>query len=110
MFVLFVIEFIEGNTVTRLYFMRLRRLTNEALEKGVVSSELDRARGELTPTFTHFLDIPILLLIVSLGALRPTTWTQFFVGSLIALVIATMLTVFLPRLYPWTPPVLDQSR
>ncbi len=110
MIVLSVIEFIEGNTVTRLYFMRLRRLTNEALEKGVVSSELDRARGELTPTFTHFLDIPILLLIVSLGALRPTKWTQFFVGSLIALVIATMLTVFLPRLYPWTPPVLDQSR
>lgn len=31
MIILFAIEFVEGNTVTRLYFMRLRRLTNEAL-------------------------------------------------------------------------------
>ncbi len=31
---LFVFEFIEGNTVTRIYFMRLRRLTQEALQIG----------------------------------------------------------------------------
>ncbi len=31
---LFAFEFIEGNTVTRLYFMRLRRLTREALSVG----------------------------------------------------------------------------
>jgi hypothetical protein len=28
------------------------------------------------PTFTHFMDLPILMLIVSLGAFRPDTWTQ----------------------------------
>ena len=33
------------------------------------------------PTFTHFLDLPILMLIVSLGALRPDSWTHFVVGS-----------------------------
>ncbi|MCZ7561193.1 MAG: DUF2269 domain-containing protein [Burkholderiaceae bacterium] len=34
MVVMFLAEFIEGNTVTRLYFMRLRRMTRRALEEG----------------------------------------------------------------------------
>ena len=55
---LFAFEFIEGNTITRLYFMRLRRLTRSALDAGYVTSELQRARGEPVPTFTHFLDLP----------------------------------------------------
>ncbi len=109
MVALFVFEFIEGNTVTRLYFMRMRRLTKEALEKGMVSPELERARRELIPTFTHFLDIPLLLVIVSLGAMRPNTWTQFCVGSGMALAVAAILTVALPRLYPWTPSVQSHA-
>jgi hypothetical protein len=28
----------------------------------------------------HFLDMPILTVIVSLGAQRPDTWTQFVIG------------------------------
>jgi hypothetical protein len=51
------------------------------------------------PTFTHLLDLPILMLIVSLGALRPDTWTHFLVGSAVAIVVAIILTVALPRLY-----------
>ena len=109
MVALFAFEFIEGNTVTRLYFMKLRRLTKEALEKGRVSQELARARREHIPTFTHFLDIPILLVIMSLGAMRPNTWMQFIVGTGLALVVATILTVVLPRLYPWMPPVQGQK-
>ena len=80
MIVLFVFEFVEGNTVTRLYVMRLRRLTNEALAQGGVTPELTHARQEHVPTFTHFLDIPMLLLIVSLGAMKPSTWPQFVAG------------------------------
>jgi len=34
MVVLFLIELIEGNTVTRLYFLRLRRMTRDAMEHG----------------------------------------------------------------------------
>jgi uncharacterized membrane protein len=101
MVALFAFEFIEGNTVTRIYFMRLRRLTKESLEKGTMTLELERARGKHLPTFTHFLDIPLLLVIVSLGALRPGTWTQFVVGTAVALVVAALLTIMLPRLYPW---------
>ncbi len=103
MIILFLIEFVEGNTVTRLYFMRLRRLTNEAITQGAVTSDLDRARLEHIPTFTHFLDIPMLLVIISLGAIRPYTWTQFCVGTACALVVATGLAWWVPRLYPWDP-------
>ena len=99
---LFVFEFVEGNTVTRLYFMRLRRLTQEALSVGSFTPELEKARAENIPTFTHFLDLPMLFLIVSLGALKPDTWTLFFVGSLIALAVATALTIVVPRIYHWS--------
>jgi len=108
MIILFVIEFVEGNTVTRVYFMRLRRLTNEALSQGGVPAELNRARQEHVPTFTHFLDMPMLLLIVSLGAIRPTTWAQFIVGAICAVVVAAALTIWIPRLYPWVPPTYNK--
>lgn len=98
---LFAFEFIEGNTITRLYFLRLRRLTQEALLVGEFTPELEKARAENVPTFTHFLDLPILFLIITLGALKPNTWSMFFKGSLIAVVMATALTIVIPRLYPW---------
>ena len=108
MVALFALEFIEGNTITRLYFLRLRRLTKDALAQGHVTPELARARrAEMVPTFTHFLDIPLLLVIVSLGAIRPTDWTQFLVGVVAALVVATALTLVIPRLYPWSPAAGD---
>ena len=98
---LFAFEFIEGNTVTRLYFMRLRRLTREALSVSAFTPQLEKARAENIPTLTHFLDLPILFLIVSLGTLRPESWTLFVVGSLVALAVAIVLTLLVPRLYPW---------
>jgi hypothetical protein len=101
MVVLFAFEFVEGNTITRLYFMRLRRLTAEATEHGTVTPELADARRHHVPTFTHFLDIPILFVIVALGAMRPTTWTLFAAGTASALVTAALLTLVIPRLYPF---------
>lgn len=101
MVALFAFEFIEGNTVTRLYFMRLRRITTTALAAGHVTPELEDARGETVPTFTHFLDLPMLFLIVALGTLQPTDWTLFLVGSGLAIALATLLTIVIPRLYPW---------
>ena len=104
MVVIFALEFVEGNTITRLYFIRLRRLTKDALARGCVTPELERARRtEIVPTFTHFLDIPLLMVIISLGALRPATWAQFTVGVVAALLVATLLTLLVPRLYPWAP-------
>jgi uncharacterized membrane protein len=99
---LFAFEFIEGNTITRLYFLRLRRLTGRALAAGRMTPELQRARAELVSTFTHFLDLPILFLIIALGAMRPETWTLFFAGSFAAVALASLLTIIIPRLYPWS--------
>lgn len=101
MVVLFAFEFIEGNTITRLYFMRLRRLARIAVAEGRITPELTSARAEQLASFTHFLDIPLLLVIVSLGALRPSSWTHFVVGVAIAVAVASLLNYFIPRLYPW---------
>jgi hypothetical protein len=103
MVLLFVFEFVEGNTITRLYFMKLRRLSIEAVRQGHFTAELEQVRAEPVPTFTHFLDLPILMLIVSLGALRPDTWMHFLVGSAVAIAVAIVLTVALPRLYTSDP-------
>jgi len=109
MVALFSFEVVEGNTITRVYFMRLRRLTGEALRRGMVTPELAAARRHHLPTFTHFLDIPILFVIVALGSMRPNTWTMFAVGTLLALGAATLLAVTVPRLYPYEP-ARDSSR
>jgi uncharacterized membrane protein len=101
MVILFAFEFIEGDTITRLYFMSLRRLARAALAEDRVTTELASARAEQLASFTHFLDIPVLLVIVSLGALRPSDWTQFVIGGLIAVAAASLLNYAIPRLYPW---------
>jgi hypothetical protein len=83
--------------------MRLRRLTQAALAGGGFTKQLEKARAERIPTFTHFLDLPILFVIVSLGTLKPSTWTLFVMGLGVAISIAVALTIVIPRLYPWAP-------
>lgn len=104
MVTLFAFEFVEGNTITRLYFMRLRRMTREALRIGRFTPELERERAKTVPSFTHFLDLPILFVIIALGALKPETWDLFLIGSLVAVAVAAALTVYIRRLYPWPGP------
>ena len=108
MVALFAFEFIEGNTITRLYFLRLRRLTRIALEQGSPTPELVRARREQVPTFTHFLDLPILFVIVALGTMRPNSWSLFWAGTVLAVIAAAVLTLVIPRLIvqysPWSSP------
>ena len=101
MVALFAFEFMEGNTITRLYFRRLRRVTRKAVQRGNVTAELEAVRREHVPTLMHFLDLPILLVIVALGAMRPNTWAPFALGTLLALVAAAMLTLVIPRRYPF---------
>jgi hypothetical protein len=55
------------------------------------------------------LDVPMLFLIVSLGAIRPTTWSQLIVGAVCALAIATVLTLWIPRVYPSVPLTYDKT-
>lgn len=61
----------------------------------------ERQRQEIEATFTHFLDLPILFVIVALGAMRPGTWTLFLVGTALAVAAATVLAIAVPRMYPY---------
>jgi len=100
MIFLFAFEFIEGNTITRLYFMKLLRLTNEAIRIGKITPQLEKEREKLIPSFTHYLDLPMLFLIIALGVIKPVTWDVFVIGSLIAIAVASFFTTIIPRLYP----------
>lgn len=101
MIVLFAYEFIEGNTLMRFHYRKLNRLIREAEAKGYITRGLERARDDNLTSFSHFLDVPNLMVLISLGAIRPATWMQFFIGLALALVVATILNYWLPRLYPW---------
>lgn len=101
MIILFTFEFIEGNTITRLYFMKLRWITMNAIDKGEVTEELEEERAKTIPTFTHYLDLPMLFLIIALGTLKPTTWTVFLYGTAISILVAATFTLVVPRMYPW---------
>lgn len=80
--------------------MRLRRLAQEALKLGEFTPELEKARAENDPEFTHFLDLPMLFLIITLGALKSDNWGVFIVDSLAAIALVVALTLFIPRLIP----------
>lgn len=101
MIFLFAFEFVEGNTITRLYFMRLRRIAREAVREGRFTPRLEHERARLVPTYTHFLDIPILTLIIALGVFRPMTWDFFVIGLIIALAVSVVLTYIMRRVYKW---------
>ncbi|HLE18807.1 MAG TPA: DUF2269 domain-containing protein [Syntrophales bacterium] len=101
MIFLFAFEFVEGNTITRLYFMRLRRIARAAVSAGHFTPELDHERARLVPTFTHFLDLPILVLIIALGVMRPAAWDFFVTGLIAAIVAAFALTAVMRRVYKW---------
>lgn len=104
MWMLFAFEFIEGNTITRLHFRRTLKLAGAALDQDCITPELSEEMGKTLPMFTHYLDLPLFFLIVSLGGLRPSTWNHFVVGTSLAVVVAFVLMITLPRTYRWPAP------
>lgn len=91
MWTLFVFEFAEGNTITRIHFRRMLRLSKEALANGELTGRFLYERSRKLPTFTHFLDLPLFFLIVSFGALRPAAWGSVFLWALLAVIAGTAL-------------------
>lgn len=89
--------------------LRLGRLTREALRRGHFTHALVEARDSTTTHFAHFLDIPLYLVIVSPGTTKPTTWTLFFASGAVALGVAVVPTLAVPRLHPWTPQLEPQG-
>jgi uncharacterized membrane protein len=96
---LFLFEFIEGNTITRIQFRKTLRHSQAALEAGsdLTDDLRDEARG-LINQITHFLDIPLFIVIVYCGSIRPDSWLDVGIAILIAVAVACLMTFFIPRL------------
>ncbi len=94
---LFLFEFIEGNTVTRIQFRRTLRITRALPEDEPLTEEKRNGARSLAGQFAHFLDLPLFSVIVYCGVFRPDRWLQ--VGSAIGIAIAAALAlaVIVPR-------------
>ena len=95
---LFLFEFIEGNTVTRRQFQRTLRRSRKALRSGrLTAADREQARTPLGQV-THFLDLPLFLVIVYCGAMRPDSWGHVLAAIGVALVATVILAAAVPRL------------
>jgi uncharacterized membrane protein len=95
---LFLFEFIEGNTITRRQFQRTLRRSRAALETGKLAL-LDRAEARtVLGQITHFLDLPLFLVIVYCGAMRPAAWAHVLTAIVVALAATMVLSAAVPRL------------
>ncbi len=98
---LFIFEFLEGNIFTRIQFRRTLRESVKLLEHGRLTEE---ARDDARTTIgliVHFLDLPLFAVIVYCGVVRPETWGELGLAIGVAVVVAAILTVFVPRLARW---------
>ena len=97
MWSLFLFEYIEGNTITRRQFQRTLRRSRAVLETGQLSAP-DRAEARTTlGRLTHFLDLPLFLVIVHYGAIRPDGWAHVLAALAVALVAIMILAAAVPR-------------
>lgn len=96
---LFVFEFIEGNTVTRLQFRKTLHRSREALSRGApLTDDVRKEARSLLGQFAHFLDIPLFTVIVYCGAVRPDSWSSVLTATGTGVLIAMLLIVVVPRL------------
>jgi uncharacterized membrane protein len=101
---LFLFEVVEGNTITRLEFRRTLRRSREAARTGVMSAQVRGGARSLLGQVAHFLDLPLFLVIVWCGVVKPATWGQLMAAIAVALVAAALLTSLVPRLTRRQPP------
>ena len=94
---LFLFELIEGNTITRKQFQRTLRHSRKVLLSGRLTvDERQEARPPLGQV-THFLDLPVFLVIVYCGAVRPDSWLHVVAATAGALVATMILAAAVPR-------------
>jgi uncharacterized membrane protein len=98
MWVLFLLELVEGNTVTRVQFRRTLRRSQAALEAGRLTPEAREEARTPIGRFTHFLDLPVLLVILYCGMARPESWGAVLTAIAAALAAAIALSALVPRL------------
>ena len=96
---LFVFEFVEGNTITRTQFRKTLKLSQKAQhQKMALTPEVRHEARTLLNRVVHFLDLPMFLVIVYCGTVRPESWAEFLTAFTLALIVTALLVVFVPRL------------
>jgi uncharacterized membrane protein len=95
MWLLFVFEFFEGNTITFSHARRRLSLAEDAESKGHITPELRQELGRKLAAFTRFLDFTLGALMISLGVFRPSSWSFFAVGIALSVGAALLLTAWL---------------
>ncbi len=95
MWILFVFEFLEGNTITFAHGRRRLSLAEDAERKGHITPELLRELSRNLGAFTRFLDLTLGALLISLGIFRPSSWSFFALGLALAVGAALLLTILL---------------
>ncbi len=98
MWVLFLFEFIEGNTLTRVQFRRTLRVSRSLPEDRPLTEEIKRHARTWIGRFTHFLDIPMVAVIVYFGVVRPDRWLTVGIAIGIAIAAALVLMIAVPRM------------
>lgn len=100
MWVLFLAEFVEGNSITHWHLRRMRERATRARLLGQPTEELREQMGRRLGSFTHFLDLPLFLVIVFLGTTRPGSWSVVVAALAVAVAAAALLTALVPRHAP----------
>ena len=96
---LFLFEFIEGNTITRIQFRRTLRHSRAAYNAGkTLTEDIREDARTLLNRVVHFLDVPMLTVIIFCGAVRPYSWAVILAAVAIALVVTALLVISIPRL------------
>lgn len=96
---LFLFEFIEGNTITRIQFRRTLRSSRAALNANkVLTEEIREDARTIINRIVHFLDIPMITVIIFCGTVRTDNWAVILTAIAIALVVTALLVIFIPSL------------
>ena len=95
---LFLFEFFEGNTVTRIQFRRTLRLSRPFAAGEPLTEEGRRRARTALGQIAHFLDLPLFAVIVYCGVVRPQQWSEVALALGLALSAAALLTLIVPRL------------
>jgi hypothetical protein len=95
---LFLFEFIEGNTVTRVQFRRTLKISRSLAEDEPLTDEVRGGARTFIGRLAHFLDVPLFSVIVYCGVVRPDSWLEVGSAISIAITAALVLMSVAPRL------------
>jgi len=92
MVLLYALEGLRANTLSRRHAVRLRQLAAGAVALGRITPELDRARSDRQAIFARLLELAAFLLMLALGIFRPQSWATIGAGVLAGLLAAAVAT------------------